>query len=67
MSEARRLTPFVRHRLKEQQDHMQCNGSPDATLEDAYEALMQECGMRADGYCGKAGSEECDWECPFSR
>jgi hypothetical protein len=20
--------------------------------------------MMPDGYCSKAGSEECDWECP---
>lgn len=23
-----------------------------------------DCGMMPDGYCSKAGSEECDWECP---
>lgn len=26
-----------------------------------------DCGMTADGQCLKAGSEECDWDCPFSR
>ena len=26
-----------------------------------------DCGMGADGQCGKAGSEECDWECPFGK
>ena len=26
--------------------------------------LAFECGMLADGTCLKAGSEECDWECP---
>jgi hypothetical protein len=25
-----------------------------------------DCGMDRSGYCGKAGSEECDWECPYS-
>jgi hypothetical protein len=24
-----------------------------------------DCAMGPDGYCGKAGSEECDWECPY--
>jgi hypothetical protein len=24
-----------------------------------------DCGMDRDGNCGKAGSEECDWECPY--
>lgn len=22
------------------------------------------CGMRADGSCSLAGTEDCDWECP---
>jgi hypothetical protein len=25
-----------------------------------------DCGMTPDGRCTKAGSEECDWDCPFS-
>lgn len=25
-----------------------------------------DCGLHIDGQCSKAGSEECDWECPFS-
>lgn len=24
-----------------------------------------DCGMDRRGNCGKAGSEECDWECPY--
>lgn len=24
-----------------------------------------DCHLMADGLCGKAGSEECDWECPL--
>ena len=31
----------------------------------------EECGRWINGklgrYCTKAGSEECDWECPYSR
>ena len=23
-----------------------------------------DCGLMRDGQCTKAGSEECDWECP---
>ena len=35
--------------------------------EDEYdEAWMDfDCGMTADGGCTKAGSEECDWDCPY--
>lgn len=25
-----------------------------------------DCGLMPDGQCLKAGSEECDWECPYS-
>lgn len=33
---------------------------------DELEEAMMNCGMTRDGTCLKAGSEECDWECPFS-
>jgi hypothetical protein len=38
-----------------------------ADAEDEWERAMSECGMMADGYCSAAGSEYCDWDCPFSR
>lgn len=25
-----------------------------------------DCGMTSDGGCTLAGTEECDWECPYS-
>ena len=28
---------------------------------------FDDCGMMSDGQCLKAGSEECDWECPRGR
>jgi hypothetical protein len=34
---------------------------------DELEADIQNCGMLPDGTCMLAGSEECDWECPFGR
>jgi hypothetical protein len=38
--------------------------------EDDYDP-GEECGRWINGrlgqYCTKAGSEECDWECPYSR
>ena len=33
--------------------------------DDPFEAF--DCAMDEHGNCGKAGSEECDWECPFNR
>lgn len=38
----------------------------DEYLEDEDEEFF-DCGLMPDGGCSKAGSEECDWECPFSR
>ena len=35
--------------------------------EDEFEEAIANCSMGRNGLCGKAGSEECDWECPFSR
>lgn len=31
------------------------------------EEMHFDCGLGLDGQCSKAGSEECDWECPYSR
>ena len=28
---------------------------------------MDSCGMMPDGGCALAGTEHCDWECPYSR
>jgi hypothetical protein len=33
--------------------------------EDEYESF--DCHMGRDGLCGAAGSEECDFECPYMR
>jgi len=34
----------------------------DYDPEDDFEF---DCHLGPDGQCGKAGSEECDWECPM--
>lgn len=28
---------------------------------------LDDCGLTAEGYCMYAGSEWCDFECPFNR
>ena len=36
--------------------------------DDAYDPDdddFLDCGLMPDGQCLKAGSEECDWECPM--
>jgi hypothetical protein len=37
----------------------------DDDEEDEFEAF--DCHMDRNGYCGKAGSEECEFECPYNR
>lgn len=47
-----------------------CNEVAYIEAQDDYgEADLWEfdCGRDRSGNCGKAGSEECDWECPYSR
>lgn len=43
--------------------------SPDDEHDDdgdeEYDWLDQECHLGADGQCGLAGTEHCDFECPY--
>lgn len=37
----------------------------DPAVDDRYEPdEFDDCGLMPDGQCTRAGSEECDWECP---
>ena len=39
----------------------------DDWYHDPFEESLMDCGLVGNtGLCLKAGSEECDWECPFS-
>lgn len=33
--------------------------------DDEYDWLDQECHLNDDGQCGLAGTEHCDFECPY--
>jgi len=35
--------------------------------DDPLAEAEMNCGLMRDGYCSMAGSEYCDWDCPFSR
>jgi hypothetical protein len=39
----------------------------DDTDELEDDEAWLDCGLMQNGQCLKAGSEECDWECPYSR
>jgi hypothetical protein len=56
---------FLQHRIREQLQWMQDNQDADMTEEDALDHLLNECGQTDDGDCLLAGSEYCDFECPF--
>lgn len=57
-------------RVAEMKEHLNLNVSrddgEDHTDGDAIDALMDECGKDRHGLCSMAGTEYCDWECPFS-
>ena len=42
-----------------------CGCDPCQCILDDEEDLPFDCHMDRHGYCGKAGSEECDFECPY--
>jgi hypothetical protein len=41
----------------------------DEEIEDEDENENEEfdCHLEPDGSCGLAGTEECDWDCPYNR
>lgn len=51
--------------IKEVREYLELNCDPDADVDDAIEHLMAECGDTGSG-CTLAGTEYCDWECPYS-
>lgn len=60
------MSSRLSHAIQEMREHMEINGSPDATDGDAIDSLMDECGQDQSGNCLQAGTEYCDFECPFS-
>jgi len=56
----------LRTAINERKEWAEINGNPDIADNEAIEDLMADCGMDRSGSCSKAGSEECDFECPFS-
>lgn len=59
----------LRQAIRETKEWLELNGGYDndrPTDEDAFESLMQDCGKDASGACHLAGTEYCDWDCPFS-
>ncbi len=39
---------------------------PEDEIDDEHEALLERCGLMLDGTCQLAGTEFCDWDCPYS-
>lgn len=59
----------LKRALREQKEWLELNGGYEnddhPTDSDALDDLLSECGDTGDG-CAYAGTEYCDWECPFS-
>lgn len=68
MSQEAGMQPNYRYHqaIDETREYLEINGNPEATDDDAFEHLAAECGQQRDGSCTMAGSEYCDFECPFS-
>jgi hypothetical protein len=68
MADDSRLTRAI----KETKEYLEIAWDPSddedngPTDEDAMDSLLDECGQTREGYCTLAGTEHCDWECPFS-
>lgn len=60
----------LRRAIVETKEHHHLNYDEDEddpyTDDDAIEDLMAECGKHGGGFCSLAGTEYCDWECPFN-
>lgn len=39
----------------------------DWDFDDEWAEAEMNCGRMVDGQCTQAGTEYCDWDCPFSR
>ena len=62
----RRLNYAIRQKIQDIQEQGDFDEDDEPTEHDAIDALLSECGMMADSYCTLAGTEHCDWDCPFS-
>jgi len=61
--------PRLHRAIANRMEFARCNyGNEDGpfTEDAALEEVMADCGMTPDGYCTLAGTEFCDWDCPFS-
>lgn len=52
--------------IREQMEWLEDNSDEEPTETAALEDLMDDCGQDARGHCSLAGTEYCDFECPFS-
>jgi len=60
------MAKSLKSAIRETREWLQLNMNPDADDDDAIDDLMGECGKDASGSCSLAGTEYCDWDCPFS-
>lgn len=56
----------LKNAIRETKEYLQLNMDADANDDDALDYLSEECGKNSKWRCSMAGTEYCDWECPFS-
>lgn len=49
----------------DEDDLCEVEDEPTDPEEDWWDQKAEECGLGSDGYCMLAGTEHCDFECPF--
>ena len=52
-------------RLNQKMDAYNDDVYDEGDGDDEFEQAVGNCYLMDDGYCLAAGSEYCDWECPF--
>lgn len=55
------LEPVYSHRFDDPDDYQ----DDGAWEDDEYEVAMDLCGLDDEGQCSMAGTEHCDFKCPF--
>jgi|GEM_PF-3180536 len=65
MGKPKKKNSKIHQAVRETREYLQLNGDPDADEADALDSLMDECGRDGTGSCSQAGSEYCEFECPF--
>lgn len=66
MTDSERMEQAIRERREWLRLNRDWDEDHPITDEDALDDMEDQCGRYPSGGCAYAGSEFCDWSCPFS-